>query len=143
MWQDVEDMEKHSLIMLTVFINLNATLVYFMCVALNILPDFIDLLSVFKACKQQVNHLAISHYQSQVSDSWRSNVPICRSSLYPQCQVSHTIMVGLLSTFYWSLSIKSTDSDLAVRALLLTCICIWRTLCPLSRTEDLVHLQLF
>lgn len=117
-------MEKNSLIMLTVFINFNATLVYFMCVALNILPDFIDLLSVFKACKHQVNHLAILHYQSQASDNQSSNMHICRSSLYLQCQVSHTIMVGLLSTFYWSLSIKSTVSDLAVRALLLTCICI-------------------
>lgn len=117
-------MEKNSLIMLTVFINLNATLVYFMCVALNILPDFIDLLSVFKACKHQVNHLAILHYQSQASDNQSSNMHICRSSLYLQCQVSHTIMVGLLSTFYWSLSIKSTVSDLAVRGLLLTCICI-------------------
>lgn len=92
-------MEKHSLIMLTVFTNLNATLVYFMCIALNILSDFSYLLSIFNACKHQVNHLAILHNQSQVSDNWSSNVHVCRSSLYLQCEVSHTIVAGLLTTF--------------------------------------------
>jgi len=90
------DMEKHSLLMLSVFNNLNSILVYFICVALNILSDFIVICSLFST---HANIRLIIQPSYTVSHKLVTTGVSCLQKFTISAVWSHIIMTGLLATF--------------------------------------------